>query len=255
MKCEYCGGSLSLEDEYCPHCSRENIHAKQHIEDMKYYHGEFEDTKAYVRNKAGVYSAISVRAVIIAVLLLLTIGLFVMSGMSWDIYKNYKRAQADSRYLEYSAEMDRMIKNGDYLELDRYVSAKMIRRYDGAYDSYMPYIQACDYYKDVYDCIHRFISCNSVEDMGSSCDLFGSSIEFFYREYENMEKKTKDYDLDSDGYQKMLHSMEKEIHLMLKVYCGFTDSELEELGSISKARKDVLFEEKLKQKLEGVIAE
>ena len=47
----------------------------------------------------------------------------------------------------------------------------------------------------------------------------------------------------------------EEINLMLKTYCGFTEDELEQLPNVSNVRKQVLFEEKLMQKLEGVAAE
>ena len=43
MKCEYCLGPLSLEDEVCPHCGRPNKHAKQHIRDMKRYRALVKD--------------------------------------------------------------------------------------------------------------------------------------------------------------------------------------------------------------------
>ena len=66
MKCEFCGGTLSLEEEYCPHCGQANKHAKQHIKDMRHYQGKFENTEKYVRNKATTYSEVSVRAIIIA---------------------------------------------------------------------------------------------------------------------------------------------------------------------------------------------
>lgn len=45
MKCEFCGGTLSLENEYCPHCGRPNEHARKHIEDMRHYDSVYEETK------------------------------------------------------------------------------------------------------------------------------------------------------------------------------------------------------------------
>ena len=37
MKCKYCGGNLTLEQAYCPHCGRPNEEAAQHVKDMEHY--------------------------------------------------------------------------------------------------------------------------------------------------------------------------------------------------------------------------
>lgn len=36
MKCKYCGGNLTLEQAYCPHCGRPNEEAEQHVKDMEH---------------------------------------------------------------------------------------------------------------------------------------------------------------------------------------------------------------------------
>ena len=46
MKCKYCGGNLTLEQAYCPHCGRPNEEAAQHVKDMEHYKSNFEDTKS-----------------------------------------------------------------------------------------------------------------------------------------------------------------------------------------------------------------
>lgn len=48
MKCKYCGGNLTLEQAYCPHCGRPNEEAAQHVKDMEHYKSNFEDTKSDV---------------------------------------------------------------------------------------------------------------------------------------------------------------------------------------------------------------
>ena len=48
MKCKYCGGNLTLEQAYCPHCGRPNEEAAQHVKDMEHYKSNFEDTKSAV---------------------------------------------------------------------------------------------------------------------------------------------------------------------------------------------------------------
>ena len=51
MKCKYCGGNLTLEQAYCPHCGRPNEEAAQHVKDMEHY-------QDFVQNRLGVIDAI-----------------------------------------------------------------------------------------------------------------------------------------------------------------------------------------------------
>ena len=256
MKCEFCGGTLSLEEEYCPHCGQANKHAKQHIKDMRHYQGKFENTEKYVRNKATTYSEVSVRAIIIAVLTVLTIVMLVMAASAWDIQRGYKRSLADKKYNQYSAELNRLIEEKDYLALSSFADAKMLDRYDGAYEVYRNDFEACDSYVQIYESVQRFISLNETgKSMDYICEMFGSSMDLFYRKYEDRENRYTEQIYQPDTYLKMMDSMMEEINLMLKTYCGFTEDELEQLPNVSNVRKQVLFEEKLMQKLEGVAAE
>ena len=59
MKCEHCGGNLTLEMLACPYCGKENPHAKQHIRDMKKYQGDFSDTRSEVYSVVNKYSGIT----------------------------------------------------------------------------------------------------------------------------------------------------------------------------------------------------
>ena len=49
MRCEYCGGNISLEAEECPYCGAPNKHAKQHAKDMKKYHSALKKLAATCR--------------------------------------------------------------------------------------------------------------------------------------------------------------------------------------------------------------
>lgn len=253
MKCEFCGGTLLLEDEKCPNCGQANMHARQHINDMRHYQGEFESTEKYVRNKAIIYSQICVRAIIIAVLSVLTIIMFIMAAKAWDIQREYKRYLTNKNFNEYSAQLNRLIENGEYLAVRSYANAKMIRRYDSPYEIYRPYLDSCDSYAQVFESVQEFIAFNDPDiSMDYACEMFGSSMDRFYKRYADKDNKYTNNGYQPETYLKMMDSMKEEIELMLKTYCGFTEQELEDLSNNSKVQKQALFEEKLTHKMKGV---
>ena len=43
MKCKYCGGDVTLDDHFCPHCGRPVDQSQRHHQEMKQYETEFEE--------------------------------------------------------------------------------------------------------------------------------------------------------------------------------------------------------------------
>ena len=87
MKCKYCGGNLTLEQAYCPHCGRPNEEAAQHVKDMEHYKSNFEDTKSDVYEVAEKNTEIMSHMIIITVLVILCVVVFVVSARSWSIHR------------------------------------------------------------------------------------------------------------------------------------------------------------------------
>ena len=84
MKCKYCGGNLTLEQAYCPHCGRPNEEAAQHVKDMEHYKSNFEDTKSDVYEVTEKNTEIMSHMIIITVLVILCVVVFVVSARSWS---------------------------------------------------------------------------------------------------------------------------------------------------------------------------
>ena len=88
MKCKHCGGNLSLEDAFCPHCGQPNEDARQHVADMERYQDNFEDTREDVYTVTRKFSGMTARAVIIAGLTVLFLVIFLMSENWWSIRRS-----------------------------------------------------------------------------------------------------------------------------------------------------------------------
>ena len=252
MKCEYCLGPLSLEDEVCPHCGRPNKHAKQHIRDMKRYQNEFEDTKNYVYEKTGRYTAISVRVVIMAVLIVFILLMLFLGANVWEIRSAWQKASAKRHYKEYSQIMDSYLEEENYLDFNAFCYEKGIHSYEEPYrEKYGLVIQISNSYSNLQDALWNYCFLENEEVSGSILDMTADSLEYFYRYYLNEDGYYTDLYGDSELFRKTAEVMEYNVEQILITFGNFTREEAEALPSMSKAKRAVLLEEKLEAELQN----
>lgn len=252
MKCEYCMGTLSLEDENCPHCGRPNKHAKQHIRDMQRFQGEFEDTKKYVYAETGKYTGIAVRVVIIAILLVLCLAALIIGAMAWDIQRGIKRAGADRKYATYSKIMDEYLEDENYLEFNQFCLTKGISYYEGAYsEDYRLVIQLCSNYASAYDSLYSYITFDENNNLEQQVDMTSNSLDYFYKYYLNENNFYTDLYGESERYEQAAEVMKYNIECILITYCGFSEEEAKSMPELSKTKRAVLLEEKLEARVKN----
>lgn len=120
MKCKYCGGNLTLEQAYCPHCGRPNEEAAQHVKDMEHYKSNFEDTKSDVYEVAEKNTEIMSHMIIITVLVILCVVVFVVSARSWSIHRGLLQFDAGIRQSSYMKQMEQYLEDEDYIGLSAF---------------------------------------------------------------------------------------------------------------------------------------
>ncbi len=252
MKCEYCNGNLSLEDEYCPHCGKPNKHARKHIDDMRRFQGEFEDTKRYVRDKTIGYTEITVRVVILSILIVLILVFFAVGANAWEINREIKKKSAEKKFEEYSLVLDGYLEDGDYLEFNTFCETKGLYTYDSVYrEKYGEIINACFRYADAYKALFDFAGFDEDDSVSYVTEMTGDALDFFYKYYLNENLFYTDREEEPEQYRRALDGMERNIELILSVYCGFTQEEAAAFPEMSKARRNILLEEKLEAKLQN----
>lgn len=250
MKCEFCYGTLTLEDEYCPCCGKPNAAAKQHIEDMKHYKGEFESTRKYVKEKTGFFSQITVRVVIIAVLIVLIIGALVLMNSAWNIIRGMKRSYAEEHSREYIAIMDRYLEERDYSAYYEFCSANNIRFYESEpFAKYEKLQLPISYYVAIFESLQRYSAYDPetfrVEQMRSLMD----SVNGFYSRFNKRNDRESWEKDDRTLFLQVIETMEQELRSYLVVYCDFTQEEADGLAEMTDARRAVLFEDKWEEKI------
>ena len=138
MKCKYCGGNLTLEQAYCPHCGRPNEEAAQHVKDMEHYKSNFEDTKSDVYEVAEKNTEIMSHMIIITVLVILCVVVFVVSARSWSIHRGLLQFDAGIRQSSYMKQMEQYLEDDlqkQRLELHEKIFTNLMEKNERWYDA------------------------------------------------------------------------------------------------------------------------
>lgn len=245
MKCDYCGGTLSLENENCPHCGRPNPHARQHIEDMRRYEGEFERTKKYVYDKTKTYTQIVVRMIILAALVILSVGLFVLADNAYSLLRDWERNKSEKKYNEYSKILDEYLEEENFRAFVSFCEAHNLESFQGAYTSkYQRVIWVSRYYVYLMDYLSDYAFPKSYTTQ-KQAKWVADEMEYFYQ---YLDQDPADYYMeveDDPMVAQALDTMGKNVEQFLTVYCGFTEEEAQSMREMSSARRQLLLEEKL----------
>ena len=248
MKCEKCGGNLSLEDLKCPYCGEINKHAQQHIRDMERFQGEFQDTKENVYATAKRFTAVSVRMIVIAALVVLAVALAILGSRSYSLRRWILEKRAERNVAEYSAVMDRYLEEENFMEFSFFTEANRIDGYDTPYETYIPVIRASHQYRYLYSEIMgtytNWIQDADQETMERCVSYLSDQLNFFYESLD-MEKYNYISGVDSEQNKQALAQMEEHVKALLQTYCNLTQEETEALRQLSEAKRTVLLEERI----------
>ena len=249
MKCEYCKGTLSLEDEYCPHCGRPNAHAKKHIEDMRYYDSVYEETKGNVYAATKKYAGITVQVVIIAVMLILAVVFCVIGANAYSIRRNMAQTRAEQKAEEYQKQMDEYLENHQFREFYAFCIRNNIDEWSETYQEYRVICSAARTYD--YFCqylISYYSQCSEEQDSGEDysylIEEIGNQIKQFYGCKEDSIGSYYRDIIDVEKTNQVLNDMEQDIWKLMRTYCSFTQEEVENLETMSTSKICVIIEER-----------
>ena len=171
MKCKYCGGDVTLQDHFCPHCGRPVDQAIRHQKEMREYETEFEATKREAINKISVSSgggtAVGIRLAIIVALIAALIWMLINLN-AYDINDRKEKKLANANYDAYVEQIEQYIADTEFMALSRFADKHRLdmndkyKQYrDIFYASSFMWIASCPvkacYYKWVLPGIFRMV--------------------------------------------------------------------------------------------------
>ncbi len=239
MKCDKCGGNLTLEDVVCPHCDAVNEHAIQHIRDMKRYEKEFSGTKNDVYSVTKNYTGITIRIVIIAVLLIMTVICGLVSGNAYSIKRQVVQNETNKNIRACKMQINEYLENRDYYALAVYFDEKHIETYEPEFEEYNVIEFAVNQYKYFYSSLMRTMKPYD-EDLSEEFTNMARYLSDFYEVYD---KESYRYMGDSEMNKKAIAGIEEQLHALLQAYCGLSKEDILELPTMTEAKRALVIEE------------
>ena len=240
MKCENCGGRISLEDEFCPSCGAVNRNAQKHIKDMRRYQSTFANVQQDVQEATKRYSEVTVRIIMIAVLLIMAI-LFSLVAMNPTRFERIgKGLRLKVTYSHWVKEFDDAIEEQDPLRV------AYIRNDIGLYRDYDSETMQKQYLADMSD---RYIAFQDyllmMQDPFSEydtdterLDMLQSSLRGFYGFAGDLKEKRMQKNM-TDSEIVYVAALESNVSDLLHYYLGVPYEDMEALSQMSRAKMSV----------------
>lgn len=252
MKCKYCGNNLGIEDEFCPHCGKENSQAAKHIADMKNYKEDYDRTKDEVIEKSTKFNSRVARIAIIAVLILIVAVLLIINDSYSDFEKREKMSQQKiAKELEKNKKnigetLKEMEIHRDYLAMDYFILNHSLRS-DEEYNDYARVFTAVIDYGVIHSDILNIV--DGFDNYGKKskrdwCD----DIAIYVSQWENYVEgrfwnDTADSPMHAGEHGAFLADAKKDTQDMIQVYFELSDSQAEAIWSMEQEEiGDMLYE-------------
>ena len=249
MKCKYCGGDVSLDDHFCPHCGRPVDQSQRHQREMEQYETEFEETKQEALEKISVSSgggtAVGIR---LAAIVVLVISIFAAAVLLDPYEAAERRAARDVKkhFAEYTQEVETFLENRDYGALNAFIDLHDLQSND-QFREYTEIFGAAEYYMRIYQGMMElaFIDADKenlydVKNMSRNYNSFYETA-FRNRHYSWIENPEK--------IEAVSTQMEEDLAILAQRYLGLTKEETDSLKGLSDSRRTVIIEQAIDKKL------
>ena len=233
MKCPNCGGSMGLEDAFCPYCNTPNTMAVQHQTDMAHYRNEYERTQADVMEKTSFLQRHGSWLVVLVVLLVLLVVGVVLQFSAWDIGYSIRESRAEQSAAEDSAVLDAYLEQGEYGKFAGYYGSNDIYIVDR--NPYQALRSAANAYTDLVQYISALHSSSDYafkpNRISDTCGYIANDLNRIY----TIEQQYS-YDLDESlplDKRVYLEDIRDRTRAIAKAYFGLTDEQINDIPNVS----------------------
>lgn len=253
MKCKYCGGDVTLDDHFCPHCGRPVDQAQRHRMEMEQYETEFEETRQEALDKISAASvggfAVGVRLAVICALIA-AIAFMIVNFDPYTVNERREKNAAKKNYDAYIAQMEEYLENRDYVTLSSFCRKHQLD-YNKDYSGYQAVITAAMYYNYIYRGLQElaFVKGDKVNNNYYLQEL-SKNVNNFYEE--SGQEYSLRYAKDPERVREVIAEMEQDFGVLMQRYLGLSGEETDSLKDLSKSKRTVLIEQALDRALSEV---
>jgi len=251
MKCEYCGGNISIEHERCPFCDAANPFYEAHRKDMKEYKQNYESTKEQVMKKTNRVTGRAVYITAIVILSMLIILCLVMISVGrdlmWNIAYNIQESSNKKNANKYVEIVDELEENGDYIAFSEFMDKRYSYKSESPLLEYTAVKMAADYYVRIVDTFARAIDNGYYSQPSEMAERINSSLEGIYNCRKEFDSNPYNKAMYGEKHLKAVEDIISESHMLLEAYLGIDKETISALPEMSKANRLLVLEDAVKE--------
>ena len=234
VNCKKCGAPLSLNDAFCPYCGEANPEAQEHLKKLQELDEQFESASREVAAEVK-YSKKGYGILVILVMFLLAnLVIFVMHQMSYGIAERIAAGKMPEN--EIKAQLDQFLEDGEYIELDLFMSKFSLSYRD--YEDYSKISYLASYQSRMIEAMTLYLySSDTYEDpLVKTCQ----AIVDYEGEYTSLKK--------GDNSERVSFHMEQinsEVNGFLRNYLKLTEEDIARIADLNESSLLILVNERL----------
>ena len=252
MKCKYCGGDVTLQDHFCPHCGRPVDQALRHQKEMREYETEFEETKREAIDKISISSgggtAVGIRLAIIVALTIALIWMLINLN-SYDINQRKEKKLANANYDAYVEQIEQYIADRDFVALSRFEDKHNLD-WNDKYKEYRDIFYAASSYEYIYrGILETAFLLKDARNLYYAENL-SENVNRFYEQI--LSDRSAYSDADPEKTEAAYNEMEQDMLALLQNYLHISKEDADSMRELSKSRRKVLIEQALDARIVGI---
>lgn len=247
MKCEFCAGDLSINDERCPHCDALNPFYEAHRKDMKRFEAELKSTEKEVKETTNKIKRSTLHIAIIAVLVVLNLIGGIFSVNSRDISYELNERKLQKRAPLSAKEAKALVEEQDYLSLNALLVHRSVYiRGNNPLTEYMAVSTVLNSYRSIFSQISNLINGTSYSNAEEIANTISTSLDRIYNERFE-EPKKRDGIYYAKEHLDTIDDIITEINVLLTAYLGIDSETLADFPNTSSASRQLVLEEAIKE--------
>lgn len=239
MKCEKCGASIEIENNFCPYCGAENLYYRQHRQEMASMKEDYEKIKDHVMEKHRKIAGFSVKIAVICILIAVDLLLIFLAANMWSFLNIYEEIQAKKNHVLYRQRLEEYEKERDYMGLVAFYDEKNIYGVEELEDFDAVY-RACSSYRYIYgylvDLQNEESYLSGEEKIKYICD----NLDYLYEACEQQEYEKEEQ--FQGEHKKLMDRLQYDLEALFITYGGITKEEAQQFSELSYGRRQIALE-------------
>lgn len=247
MKCEFCAGDLSIDNEKCPYCNAANPYYEAHRKDMKAFQKKYAKTEKEVIEKTNRFTSKMVCVMTATVLALLCLGAIIVNANMYNINYALGRSSNKRNAGKYAKLAEQYESDRDYLNLAAIMEDRYEYYSESPLNEYLEVGSAARDYAAIVKKTGQIINggLNYTDPIDYAKQIANEYNSLYKVRDQYTPEKIASGERYAQSHYEFVLDVVDDAHLILKTYFGMDDEAIAAFEEATPGQRQVVLEEVL----------